>query len=270
MQLAKDFLSFLRSVYQNNYMIRSMVVRDIRARYVGSFLGVFWSVIHPLTQILIYYFIFSIILKVRLGPEYGGTDFAVWMVAGLLLWTFFAEIVNRSPGAVLEQASLVTKVVFPSEILPIAHLAAATINLFISLVIFIGFLAVSGYDLSLKLLWLFPALLCTAIFALGFSWMLSALNVFLRDIGQIISVFVNIWFFLTPIMYPIHMLPESLKKVYALNPMLHAVEAFRVGLLSKTEIDLQGLSYLLVTGLILFALGGLVFKKLKPAFADVL
>ncbi len=270
LRIARDFLYFVRSVFHNSYMIRSMVIRDIRARYIGSFLGVFWSIIHPLTQLLIYYFIFSVILKIRLGPEYGGTDFAIWLVAGLLLWIFFAEVVSGSPGAVLGQSSLITKMVFPSEILPFAHLMAAMFNHLIGIVIFIGFLVISGHSLSLNILLIFPVLFATGLFALGIAWALSALNVFLRDIGQIIGVFVNIWFFLTPIMYPLHLIPESLQKLYNLNPMLHAVEAYRVALLGKANLDLEGLTYLLIVGLVTFAVGGLIFKKLKPAFADVL
>jgi lipopolysaccharide transport system permease protein len=143
MQLALDFLNFLRSVHQNSYMIRSMIIRDMRARYIGSFLGIFWSIIHPLTQLIIYYFVFSVILKIKLRPEYGGTDFSLWLVAGLLPWLFFAEVLSRSPGAVLDQSSLITKTVFPSEILPLAHLGAALINHFIGVVIFFGFIFIS-------------------------------------------------------------------------------------------------------------------------------
>jgi len=268
--IAKNFGEFLRSVYRNSYMIRSMVIRDMRSRYVGSFLGIFWSVIHPLTQLLIYYFIFSVILKIRLGPEYGGTNFAIWLVAGLVLWTFFADVVTRAPAAVLEQSSLITKMVFPSEILPFTHLVAAMVNHLIAVVIFICFLLISGSDVTLNIFLIVPVLLVTGIFALGISWMLSALNVFLRDIGQIIGVFVNIWFFLTPIMYPLHLIPDKLQKVYVLNPMLHAVEAYRAALLGKTNFDFEGLAYLLIVSFVTFAVGGLIFKKLKPAFADVL
>ena len=265
-----DFLNFLRSVYVNNYMIRSMVHRNIRARYVGSFLGIFWSIIHPLTQLIIYYFIFSVILKIKLGPEFGGTSFAIWLVAGLLPWMFFAEVVTQSPGSVLEQSGLITKMVFPSEILPLTNLLAALINHLIGVVILIGFLLALGYGISLNIFLIIPSLLATCVFALGISWMLSALNVFLRDIGQIISVFVNIWFFVTPIIYPRHLIPESFQRLYCLNPMLHTVEAYRVGLLGKTDINVTGLSYLLLLALVSFVLGGLVFKKLKPAFGDVL
>ena len=265
-----DFLNFLRSVYVHKYMIRSRVHRDIRARYVGSFLGIFWSIIHPLTQLIIYYFIFSVILKIKLGPEFGGTSFAIWLVAGLLPWMFFAEVVTQSPGSVLEQSGLITKMVFPSEILPLTNLLAALINHLIGVVILIGFLLALGYGISLNIFLIIPSLLATCVFALGISWMLSALNVFLRDIGQIISVFVNIWFFVTPIIYPRHLIPESFQRLYCLNPMLHTVEAYRVGLLGKTDINVTGLSYLLLLALVSFVLGGLVFKKLKPAFGDVL
>lgn len=270
MQLARDFLDFLRKVYQNSYMILSMVRRDIRGRYIGSFLGIFWSVIHPLTQLMIYYFIFSVVLKIRLGPEYGESDFAFWLVAGLLPWMFFAEVVTRSPAALLEQTRLITTTVFPSEILPLTHLFAALINHLIGVIILIGFLLTFGYGISMKIFLILPFLLTTGIFALGISWMLSALNAFLRDIGQIIGVFVNIWFFLTPIMYPRHLIPDSFQGLYGLNPMLYVVEGYRVALLGKTTIDAEGFLYLLVPALVTFALGGLVFKRLKPAFADVL
>ena len=270
MQFARDFLKFLSSVYVNKYMIRSMVHRNMRARYVGSFLGIFWSFIHPLTQIIMYYFVFSVILKIKLGPEFGETSFAIWLVAGLLPWMFFAEVVIQSPGVVLEQSSLITKMVFPSELLPLTNLLAALINHLIAVVILIGILLALGHGISFKILLIFPSLIATGIFALGISWILSALNVFLRDIGQIVSVFVNIWFFMTPIIYPKHFVPDRFQVLYGFNPMLHTVEAYRTGLLGNTDVNVTGISYLLLLGLITFVLGGLIFRKLKPAFADVL
>lgn len=270
MKYFRPLLSFIRLLDQNSYMIQSMVVRDIRARYSGSLLGIFWSVIHPLTQIILYYFVFSVVLKMRLGPEYGGTHFVIWLVAGLLPWLLVAETVTRAPGAVLEQSNVIKKMVFPSEILPFVHLASAMVNHLIGISILIGFLLILGYGITLKILLIFPYLLMTVIFTLGISWILSALNVFLRDVGQIISVIVNIWFFLTPIVYPLHQIPQSLQGLFMLNPMLHIVDGYRTAILGKTDVDLSGISYLLLMGLVLFAVGGLTFKKLKPAFADVL
>jgi len=257
-------------LYGNGYMIRSMVMQDLKARYVGSLLGFFWSFIHPLTQILLYYFIFSVVIKIRLGPEYGGTHYAIWLISGLLPWLFFAEVAGRSPNAVVGQTHMIKKMVFPSEIMPFVHLVAAVVNHLIGIGILIVFLLLLGYGVSLKFLFLFPYLLLISIFILGFSWLLSALNVFLRDVGQIISVVVNIWFFLTPILYSRNLIPGSLQWIYQLNPMLHLVEGYRMALLGKTNFDIIGFSYLFLIGLFIFVLGGLTFKKLKPEFADVL
>ncbi len=251
-------------------MVRSMVIRDLRARYMGSFLGFFWSVIHPLTQLLIYYFVFGIVLKMRLGPEYGGASYASWLIAGLLPWMFLAETVTRAPGAVLEQASLIKKMVFPSEIFSIVQLTAALINHLIAVGILVGLLLAVGYGISWKIFMILPYLLLAVLLTAGISWMLSSLNVYLRDIGQLIGIVVNIWFFLTPIIYPHNLIPKSLQVLFGLNPMLHIVDGYRMALLGKTELDSMGLLYLLFVSVAFFALGGLTFKKLKPAFADVL
>jgi ABC-type polysaccharide/polyol phosphate export permease len=270
MKIAGDLLNFLRMVVHNGYMIRTMVDRDIRARYIGSFLGIFWSIIHPVIQIIIYYFVFSVVLKIKLGPEYGETNFAIWLVAGLLPWIFFAEVVSRSPQAVLEQASLISKTVFPSEVLSLTHLLSAIINHMIGVFIFIIFLLLLGHGVNVKIFFIFPFLLFSAMFALGISWALSSLNVFFRDIGQIVGVFVNIWFFLTPIMYPRYLVPENLQALYGLNPMLYAIEGYRSAFLGSTTLGMVGIAYFLLISLSTFTLGGIIFKKLKPGFADVL
>jgi ABC-type polysaccharide/polyol phosphate export permease len=227
-------------------------------------------VIHPLTQFLIYYFVFAVIFKMRLGPEYGGTNYSLWLIAGLLPWMFFAESLTRAPGAVLEQANVVKKMVFPSEIFPIVHLTSAMINHLIGVTILILFLFIFGQGISMQIIMIFPYLFLMGIFILGISWILSAVNVFLRDIGQIISVIVNIWFFLTPVIYPANLIPKSLSGLFGLNPMFHIIEGYRMALLGKTELNMLGLVYLLLIGIVILAVGGLTFKKLKPAFADVL
>lgn len=229
----KMLLHFLHLLWRNNYMIRSMVIRDMKARYMGSLMGFFWSVIHPLTQILLYFFVFSVVFKVRPGPQYGGASFAPWMIAGLLPWMFFAEVVNRAPSAAVDQANLVKKMVFPSEIFPIVNLSAAVVNHLIAVTLFMGFLLLSGFGMSVKILWMIPYLLTAGIFALGISWMLSSVNVFLRDVGQITGVVINIWFFLTPIFYPPSLIPKQLQGLFGLNPMLHVVDGYRMAVLGK-------------------------------------
>lgn len=270
MQAARSLINFLRKIAQNRFMIRSLVVRDIRTRYMGSFLGIFWAFVHPLTQLIIFYFVFSVVLKARLGAQYAGTNYAVWLMSGMLPWMLFSEVVNRSPGAVLEQANLITKTVFPSEILPFAHVSAALVNHLILFVILLGFIMVLGPGLTLNLLWLPLYLFGVILFALGLAWFLSALNVFLRDIGQILGVLLNLWFFFTPIIYPSNLIPEGFRPFLALNPMVYPVEGYRMALLGKTAPDPVGLVILFAWGVAAFMFGGLVFKKLKPAFADVL
>lgn len=266
----RNLVGLARRVYQNNYMIRSMVARDLRVRYIGSYLGFFWTIVHPLTQIAIYYFIFSIVLKVRLGPGHGGADFAVWLIAGILPWFLVAEVVNRAPMAVLEQSTIIAKTVFPSELLPLAQLISALVTHLIALLIFMGFLAVSGSGPSPRVLMVFPAMLVLSLFVLGMSWLLAALNVFLRDIGQFVTVLVNIWFYLNPIIYPVQKIPESVQRIYCLNPMVHIIEAYRLALLGESGLSVAGIMYVTTFALAVFTLGGFVFKKLKPSFAVAL
>src|SRR4030067_1972145 len=248
----RKFINFIRMLVQSSYMIRSMVIRDIRSRYMGSYLGFFWSVIHPLSQLLLYYFLFSVIMRMRLGTEYGETSFAIWLIAGLLPWMFFTEVVSRSPSAVLEQSSVIKKMVFPSELLPFVHLTAAMVNHFIGLLIISGFILVLGYGISFKIVYLILYLFAIGVFALGISWILSSLNVFLRDIGQVISVVIHIWFFINPITYPSHMIPAKINGFLRFNPMLHAVDGYRMALLGKADIDITGLTLLLIVAIITF------------------
>ena len=251
-------------------MLRNLVVRDIRARYTGSFLGLFWAFVHPLTQLAIYLFVFSIVLRVKLGPEYGGINFAIWLMSGMLPWLLFAEIVGRSPGAVLEQASLIKKTVFPSEILLVAHVAAALVNHFIMVAILLIILGATGLWIGWTVLWVPVYLAGVIVFALGLAWIVSSLNVFLRDVGQVVSLLLSIWFFLTPIIYPLKLVPEGFRPLIAANPLLYPVQGYRMALLGREPFDPVGLAVILGVALGVFVVGGLVFKRLKPSFADVL
>lgn len=270
MKYIKMFNNFISILFLNRYMIRSMIIHDMKKRYVGSFMGIFWSVIQPLTQLLVYYFIFSVVFKMRLGPEYGGTHFTIWMISGLLPWLLFAEVIGRSPSSVLDQSTMIKKMVFPSEILPIVTLCAAIISHLIGMIILIGLLLALGGTIPIKILLIIPYLFALGIFALGLSWLMSSLNVIIRDIGQIIVVVLNIWFFLTPIVYKYESVPVSVQKLFRLNPMLHIVDGYRVALLGKTDMDIAGFAYVMLIGTIFLVAGALTFRKLKPIFADVL
>lgn len=251
-------------------MIKNMVIRDIRARYVGSFIGIFWTFIHPVSQVLIYYFVFSVVLKIRLSAEYGDTSFAAWLIAGLLPWFFFSEVVTRSPNAILEQADVIKKTVFPTELLSVTHFISAMISHLIGLVIFECVLLALGHKVSTKILLILPSIIMIGLFSIGISWALSALNVFLRDIGQVIGVFMQIWFFMTPIFYPLDSIPQSLQGIYLLNPMLHIIETYRDAMLGNSHVSIENVLFVAIYTAGSFVAGGLIFKKLKPTFTDVL
>lgn len=268
--MVKSLLNFLRKLVQNRYVIHSLVIRDIRFRYAGSFLGLFWAFIHPLTQLIIYYFVFSVVLKARLGAEYSDTNYAIWLMSGMLPWLLFSEVVSRSPGAVLEQANLIKKTVFPSEILPFTHVSVALVNHIILFSTLLIFLFVLRQGPTIKMLWLPIHLFGVILFSLGLAWFLSALNVFLRDIGQVLGVVLNVWFFFTPVIYPSSLVPEAFRHWLTVNPMFYAIEGYRMALLGRAKPDFIGLVILFGYGIGTFIIGGALFKKLKPAFADVL
>jgi ABC-type polysaccharide/polyol phosphate export permease len=191
-------------------------------------------------------------------------------MCGLLPWMMFVEIVSRSPSAVLEQASLIKKSVFPSEILLVAHVTTAMVNHVIMFGLVILFVVFEGMGLSWRIFWLPVYLAGISLLALGLGWMLSSLNIFMRDIGQVLGVILNIWFYLTPVVYPIEMVPDSYKRLLAFNPMLYPIEGYRMALLGRGETNLAGLAILFSCGLLVALFGGLLFKRLKPAFPDVL
>ena len=258
-----------RSFTQYGFLLRRLVASDLRARYIESLLGALWMVIQPLLQVGIYFFVFSIVLSIRLGAEYEDNRFA-WMVAGMLPWLFFSTVVTRGPMAALQNAGLITKTRFPAEIGSLVQLISALLDHLIEVAVFVLFLLLTGYGISLEIMWIVPYLVATAILALGISWALAALNVFLRDIGQLVGVLMRLLIFVTPVFYPIDLVPENVRWLYRYNPIVPTIEGYRAGLLGRTAVDPVGLWYLIVCSVISLAVGGWVFKRLQPAFADFL
>jgi lipopolysaccharide transport system permease protein len=240
-------ISFLKTLYNNRYMIKSFALADLKKKYTGSMGGVLWSVLNPLMTILTLWFIFSFIFGMKVKADYGNTSFALWLMGGLLPWFFFSETVTRATGALNENKSLITKTLFPSEIIPVCLIVAGTINhLIVLCIVFIFSLFISG-GLSVFSFFMVIYFVLMSIMVLGFSWGLSSLNVFVRDISHVVGIVMNLWFYYTPIFYPVSAVPEKYRLILKLNPMYHVVFSVTV-----------------------FVVGGLLYKRLKPAFADVL
>lgn len=263
------FFNFVSKLGQQRYLIWSFAMRELRQRYVGSFMGLFWSVIHPLILLVSYTFVFSIILGGGAPQRIGFDSYPLFLFCGILPWLFFQETLLRSTNTILENTHLIKKTVFPSEILPLSILLANLINHAVGLAILMAALAwrkpPTWTVLLLPFFWL-----GLALFTLGISWIAAAVNVFFRDAAQVLNVLLIFWFWFTPIFYVPAMAPPRFQPWFALNPLTHVVEAYRQALLFGRVPSLRSMLLLYAAGLILFVAGGIFFRVSKREFVDVL
>jgi lipopolysaccharide transport system permease protein len=284
----------LHSLRSNRRLLRDFVVRDLKGRYVGSSMGFFWSVLFPLINLGVYSFVFRIVLQMRFRPDQPPEEVVLLMFAGIVVWSAFAETVSRSTNTLVENANLIQKIVFPSEILPVYLAISSWVNMCIGLafvllgVAWYGYVhpaqaaasaglqaalpqgsAALGFGPALVLLPLLFAL--QALLATGLGYLLATLNLFLRDTFHLIGVLLTVWMFATPIFYP----AENVAKagygwVLEVNPMYWLVEAYRSVLLFGAWPDAALLGRFALVGAAVFALGASFFLKNKRRFPDLL
>ena len=258
------------------FLLRELVKRDFQGRYAGSLLGFVWSLVHPLWQILLFTFVFSTVMKVspvgglRTAPagEPHTEHFAVFLFGGLLPWLALHEGVLRSSTAITEQASLVKKLRFPSEILVLSVVLAALLHQAIAAVIYLAVLAWLG-DLAwggLPLLLL--AVPLQVALTLGLGLVVAATHVFFRDTAQALGLFFNAWFYLTPVVYPLFLVPERFRGWLELNPLTPLVGLYRQAFLGGQISLVPGTGSLAVVAAVLLFAGLWLFGRLKGAFAD--
>lgn len=265
--------SAAQNLWQHRRLLVQLVKRDLRQRFQGSYLGALWSFITPLLILLVYTFVFSVVLQAQWSqssPSQTG-EYALTLLAGLIPFNVFAEVVNRSPSLILSMPNYVKKVVFPLEIMPVVVLSSAVINSLISVGILLAGTLVYLRIFSLTLFLLPLLYLPLMLLCLGFGWLLASLGVFIRDIGQGIPAVVQMLFFLTPIVYPLNRLPESLQSwVVFINPLATVVIGFRQTLLWNS-VPPWGLWALWTAIGGVFAWAGYAwFVKTKNGFADVM
>ena len=262
--------NFLQKIYVQRGLIRNFVVRDLKARYIGSFMGLFWSVIHPIVLLISYYFVFKVIFNQRPHPDTGTTSFALFLFCSILPWLFFQETLQRSSTVIIDNANLVTKTLFPSEILPLSVLLAAFVNHLIGFAILLCMIFFSIGKVSIFILMVPVYLFLLMLFTLGLSWFVCSLNVFVRDVSQVLTVLLTFWFWFTPIFYTTDRFPPKLMFLARLNPMAPVVMGYRDCLLRMRMPDLGVLAVFAVVSIAVFAAGGLFFRRTKREFVDVL
>ena len=245
------------------------VRNEVKGRFAGSMGGFLWSLLTPLANLLIYIFVFSFVLKIRLKPMETGTDsFAVYFLAGLLPWTAFSEALGNATDALLGRANLITKVAFPLEILPMSGVVVPFLLNGLGFVMFLVYLIFKGY-FDVAWAWLPLVVAAHMVFTLALVCLIASLSVFIRDIKQFIGTALSLWFFLTPIIYPLSMVPEKLRWVIKLNPMYPFIELYHQTLLHN-YISFSTLAYAIALTLLCLVLSVLFFERSKYAFADVL
>lgn len=260
----------LQGLYHYRKLILLMVKRDLLGRYKGSFAGVLWTVFNPLALLLTYWFVFSVILKVRIDPNSKPIDFVFYILAGLLPWMAFSEALIRSNTCILENPNLVKKVVFPLETLPVNRTLSSGINSLVGVLLLIVLLLGSRGSIHWTVILLPVVLLPQLLLTVGLGWFLASLGVFVRDTNAIIGLVLTVWMFLCPIVYPQSMVPKALLPWFRLNPFLPVVTGYRSVLLDGTIPDVNSWLCLVGISLLIFFLGYFWFIRTKRAFADVI
>jgi len=222
-----------------------------------------------MVMIFVFWVVFSVGFRVQPANN---VPFVVWLTAGMAAWFVFAEIVNGSAGTVVSNAHLIKKTLFQSQILPVIKIGSCLITHSVFLLVLIGLIGFQKMPFSFYYLQFLYYLLCMSVFALGLGWTVSALNVFVRDVGQIVAVVIQVGFWATPILWDINIMPPKIQMIFKLNPMFYIVQGYRESFIYFSPFwkhPYQTL-YFWVVAIIVLVMGALIFKKLKPQFADVL
>jgi ABC-type polysaccharide/polyol phosphate export permease len=261
-------MRLLSKLVENRNLLKNLIWRDLKNRYVGSMGGFLWSVVQPLVMLATYTFAFTVVFNQRPGPDSAGVSIPIFLFCGILPWFFFTDTVVRNCSVITENAALVTKTMMPAEILPISITLSSLIHHLVGLAVLVAALVVfhtvsaSAFGILIYL----PILL---LFAQGLGWMAAGLQVFLRDTAQVIQIALPAWYWLTPIMYGLERL-DNFQSMALLNPMAVVVTGYRNSLLGLAQPNALQVALAAAISVTVFIAGGLMFRQTRPAFADVL
>ena len=264
-----DILSPFSLMVHKRALLEEFVLREIKGRLVGTVGGILWTIMSPLATIIAYFFVFSVIMRVSVTVKDTGTNsFVLFFLTGFFPWIMFAESLSKSVSVLVNEAELITKVVFPVELLPISSVIATFIVNGIGFLLVLVILAFKGF---VSWTWLYIPLFIIILicFTLGLCFFISALNVFIRDTSELLMIIIMLWFFGTPVIYPSSMVPARFIRFISLNPMSLFVKAFRDAILIH-RVNIITVLLLAVISLLSYIAGFWFFRKTKPAFGDVL
>lgn len=258
-----------RNIFSHRAMIWALALRDLESRYAGTMGGALWAFAHPLAVVVIFYFVFAVGFRAQ-GPA--NTPFILWFVCGLVPWFFFNETLTAISKSITSNIHLVKKTVFPTETLPFVHLASGLFPHAIFLLILVGMLVFFGVPLLLERFAFVYFFACSCALLLGLGWLFAALQVFYRDISQGLTIILNLWFWITPIVWSPDIMPPEYRSLLFYNPIYYIVEGYR-GVLIFETITWPGAAataYFWSVTTLCFLAGSYTFRRLKPEFPDVM
>jgi len=246
-------------------LLSELTKREIKQRYKQSVLGYAWVILNPFFQMLVMSFVFSFIMKI--GDV--GVPYPVYLYAGLLPWTLFANALASSMGALTGNAGLLTKIYFPREIFVISTILAKIVDYLLASSVFILMMVYYHLPITWNVLWFIPIFLIQLIFTYGLSLFVSAFNLFYRDVQYVMGLILMLWMYLTPVIYPVELFPQAYRWIFQLNPMAVFINAYRQVILGGGAPNFRSLAIGLAVSLVLLITGYKTFKKLEGQFADV-
>lgn len=262
--------AIFKSVWQYRGFILGSVKREFQSKYRNSLLGAAWTIISPLAMIVVYTVIFSQVMRAKLPGVDSSFAYSIYLCAGVLTWGLFAEIVGRAQNTFLENATLLKKLSFPRLSLPIIVVANALLNFAIIFGLFTSFLFITDSFPGLVYLALLPVLAILVAFAIGLGITLGVLNVFFRDVGQFFGIFLQFWFWLTPIVYPANILSEDIAELLIYNPMVPIIQACQGILVNQQWPQWQTLWPVTLLSVLLCGLGLRLFRRRAGEMVDEL
>lgn len=263
-------MSMFQTLWVYRGFILGSVKREFQSKYRNSMLGAAWIILNPLAMILVYTIVFSQVMRAKLPGIDTTFAYSIYLCAGTLSWGLFAEIVSRSMTMFLENANMIKKLSFPRICLPAIVVTNAGLNFCIIFGLFTLFLVITGNFPGIEFLALMPLLLIMALFAVGLGLILGVLNVFFRDVGQFFVIFLQFWFWLTPVVYPINAVPHAFQALIQWNPMAAIVKGFQVVLVEKEWPNWNSLIFVSILAILFCILGVSLFRKHSGEMVDEL
>ena len=252
----------IQGIWEFKYLIYNLVLRDLKVKYKGTTLGFLWSLLNPLLMLAVY----TIVFKYLIGPRV--ENFTIFLFSALLPWTFLSSAIAMGAGSITDNANLVKKVYFPREVLPLSVVLVNLFHFFLTFVVLIPALLFFHIQPGFSFFFLLVIIFFQTLFVLGLTLIFAALNVYYRDIKHLLEVLLQLWFWVTPIIWPITLFPDKYHPLIYLNPFTVFVTAYRDIILKNRIPGLMVIASVMGLGILVFLLGTLVFQKKQRRFAE--